>query len=218
VLFQFLYALLFSSHIVVALTFVHFTLLRLSHVLYDPLFLHISCLHCRHCRFVGRLFILSMFVTQLALHLSLALRFVFEKKKAMACIHCWKHVGRRYCDECFLWWAAHTTQWQLWSVVQSRCTETLAARVCQDEGLGKLVCSFFVPTSSFVVHTGSRDVSLSTSARRLGKLYGLKVVPCVLQRLVIDFGDDPEYLHNKGFSIVACDKRSHMITLAELSK
>lgn len=136
----------------------------------------------------------------------------------MACIHCRKHVGRRYCDECFLWWAAHTTQWQLWSVVQSRCTETLAARVCQDKGMGKLVCSFFVPTSSFVVHTGSRDVSLSTSARRLGKLFGLKVVPCVLQRLVIDFGDDPEYLHNKGFSIVACETRSHMITLAELSK
>ena len=143
---------------------------------------------------------------------------VLFREKAMACIHCRKHVGRRYCDECFLWWAAHTTQWQLWSVVQSRCTETLAARVCQDEGLGKLVCSFFVPTSSFVVHTGSRDVSLSTSARRLGKLYGLKVVPCVLQRLVIGFGDDPEYLHNKGFSIVACEARSHMITLAELFK
>ena len=68
------------------------------------------------------------------------------------------------------------------------------------------------------MHTGSRDVSLSTSARRLGKLFGLKVVPCVLQRLVIDFGDDPEYLHNKGFSIVACETRSHMITLAELFK
>ena len=143
---------------------------------------------------------------------------VLFREKAMACIHCRKHVGRRYCDECFLWWAAHTTQWQLWSVVQSRRTETLAARVCQDKSMGKLVCSFFVPTSSFVVHTGSRDVSLSTSARRLGKLYGLKVVPCVLQRLVIYFGDDPEYLHNKGFSIVACGTRSHMITLAELFK
>ena len=49
-------------------------------------------------------------------------------------------------------------------------------------------------------------------------MFGLKVVPCVLQRLVIDSGDDPEYLHNKGFSIVACETRSHMITLAELFK
>ena len=101
--------------------------------------------------------------------------------------------------------------------MQSQYTDNLASRVCQDEGLGKLICDFLVPSSSFVVHTRLHDISLSASARRLGRLLGLRTEACVLQRLVDEFRCDPEYLHNKGFSVVKCGSaRLHMVVLDEL--
>ena len=135
------------------------------------------------------------------------------------CSHCWAMThGRRYCDKCALWWLVHSAHWQLWSVVQSQCTDNLVSRVCQDDCLGKLICDFLVPWSSFVVHTGLHEISLSMSAWRRGYSWGLRTEVCVLERLVSEFNCDPEYLHRKGFSIIKCrSAHFHIIASDEMS-
>ena len=138
--------------------------------------------------------------------------------QAMTCRHCRQDTHhRRYCDECFLWWSTHSTHWKLWSVLETRHGSTLAAHVCQDDGMGKLICEYLVPASTFVVDTGSHIISLSLSSTQRGELLGMRTDTCSLQRLLHDFRHEPGYLHMKGFSVIKWGRCFHFITLDELS-
>ena len=46
----------------------------------------------------------------------------------------------------------------------------------------------------------------------------MNAVPCVLRDLAENFADDPDYLKDKGFTLVTCGKRAHIITLEEFNR
>ena len=148
------------------------------------------------------------------------------------CLHCGDHISRPcgnaggwYCDECFLWWEAHTTYWRLWSVMQTRHSDNPAADMCPNTGLGLLVCSFLAPSmSGWVVHVAwwepphARNMSLSIAAKRRSEQLGLNACSNVLLRTRTDFFRNPEYIFAKSFCIITCGTLWHMVTLHGISK
>ena len=167
------------------------------------------------------------------------------------CLHCGDHISRPcgnaggwHCDECFVWWKVQTIYWRLWSVMQTRHSDNLAADICRNTGLGLRVCSFLAPSRALVVRadwlapsgarilslrcerilwrqllgpSDARDMSLSIAAKLRGEQLKLNACSSVLLRMATEFVNDPEYICVKGFCIVTCDTLWHLVKLPELS-